>query len=127
MTDNAPIRILCVEDDDSIRLNAVEALQEAGFDVLAAQDGACAVALMENPDSVDILFTDVTMPGPLDGVELATAIRKDHPHIPLVVTSGFALDLSKRLKKIAPPIVFISKPYSLTEIVSVLKTIAGKL
>jgi DNA-binding NtrC family response regulator len=127
MANNAPIRVLCVEDDDNIRQNAVEALQEAGFDVLEAQDGARAAALMVDPDSVDILFTDVTMPGSLDGLELATAIRKIHPHMPLVVTSGFGLDLSRRLRKIAPPIAFISKPYSLTEIVSVLKAVAGDL
>jgi CheY-like chemotaxis protein len=56
------IRILCVEDDDTIRLNAVEALKDAGFDVLEAQDGDRAMALTMGPDAVDVVFTDVAMP-----------------------------------------------------------------
>lgn len=120
MAGQVPFRVLCVEDDEDIRSNAVEALRDAGFDVLEAENGDRAMAIISGPEFVDILFTDVAMPGKWDGVDLVQQIRLAHPDMPVVVTSGYALHLSNRLGKIAPPTVFFSKPYSLSEVVSTL-------
>ena len=114
-------KILCVEDDDDIRSNAVEALQDAGFDVLEAQNGEEAIALIANPDSVDAIFTDVVMPGNWDGVDLVQRVRIDHPKMPVVVTSGYAAKLGARLEKLSPPTIFIHKPYRLSEVVNTLE------
>jgi DNA-binding NtrC family response regulator len=121
MTAQKTLRILRVEDDDNIRFNAVEALTDAGFEVLEAEDGDKAMALIQDPDSVDLVFTDVTMPGKWDGVDLVEQIRLDHPTMPFVVTSGFALNLSARLSKLTAPTVFINKPYSLSDVVATLE------
>ena len=125
MTVRRAFRVLCVEDDDNIRLNAVEALKDAGFEVLEAQDGDSAFALFLDPDSVDVVFTDVVMPGHWDGVDLVERIRRDHPNMPVIVTSGYALHLGARLGKLAPPTVFIGKPYSLSQLIRTLKTLTA--
>ena len=121
MTAQKTLRILCVEDNDDIRFNAVEALTDAGFEVLGAEDGDKAMALIRNSDSVDLVFTDVAMPGKWDGVDLVEQIRLDHPTMPVVVTSGFARNLSARLSKFTAPTVFISTPYRLSEVVTTLE------
>jgi CheY-like chemotaxis protein len=125
MVDNHVLRVLCVEDDDSIRLNAVEALKDAGFEVLEAQNGDRAMDLVIDPDGVDVVFTDVVMPGKWDGVELIERIRLDHPGIPVVVTSGYSMHLEKRLGRLRPPAVFIRKPYSLSDVVRTLEKLTA--
>lgn len=125
MASQHPLRVLCVEDDDNIRLNAVEALQDAGFEVLEAPNSDRAMDLIHNPDSVDVLFTDVVMPGNCDGLDLVEKIRLDHPSMPVIVTSGYALHLAKRLSKLSPPTVFISKPYRLADIVRTLEALTA--
>ena len=121
MTDKNSLKILCVEDDDNIRFNAVEALQDAGFKVLEAENGDQAMALIQDPNAVDLVFTDVTMPGKLDGVDLVEQIRLDHPTMPVIVTSGYARNLTDRLHRLNAPTIFISKPYSLSEVVTTLQ------
>ena len=123
MGETETIRVLCVEDDDNIRLNAVEALKDAGFSVLEARDSDQVMALIRDPDSVDVVFTDVAMPGNWDGVDLVDEIRRNHPFMPAIVTSGYASELAGRLKMLVPPTVFINKPYRLSQMVQTL----GKL
>ncbi len=124
MVENHVLRVLCVEDDDSIRLNAVEALKDAGFEVLEAENGDSAMDLVLDPDGVDVVFTDVVMPGRWDGVDLIEKIRLDHPGMPVVVTSGYSLHLEQRLGRLRPPAVFIGKPYSLSDVVKTLEKLA---
>jgi DNA-binding NtrC family response regulator len=125
MDNHRAVRVLCVEDDDNIRSNAVEALRDAGFEVLEAHNGDCAMDLIADPDSVDIVFTDVAMPGKWDGVDLVEQIRRQHPTMPVIVTSGYAAHLQTRLRKLSPPTVFISKPYMLSEIVRTMEKLTG--
>ncbi len=119
-------RILCVEDDVFIRGNAVEALHDAGFQVLQAENAHDAIKLLHDPDSVDAVFTDVRMPGLLDGVDLVAYIRQHHPHMPALVTSGYAKELRDRLDAIEPPLTFLAKPYSLASVVDTLRDMTAK-
>jgi CheY-like chemotaxis protein len=118
-------RILCVEDDRTIRENTSEALRDAGFEVLEAEDGHEAMNILTDPAAVDVLFTDVKMPGSLDGVDLVNSVRAEHPEIPVVITSGYALGLSERLRALMPPTIFVMKPYSLDRIVELLKALTA--
>jgi YesN/AraC family two-component response regulator len=65
-------------------------LESAGFDVLSASDGYEALALLKEPDSVDVLFTDVVMPG-MSGLELAHQLRRRHESVRVIMTSGYVL------------------------------------
>ncbi len=113
-------RVLLVEDEVLIRLIAEEFLQESGFEVVEAWNGDEAAKLLDGPDHFDVLFTDVRMPGNLDGIALAEHARQRRPMIPVLVVSGYADNLSSRLRKLTPPVVLIGKPYDLTAIAEAL-------
>ena len=114
------VRVLLVEDESLIRLVASEALRNEGFEVVEAQDGDEAAKLLDGPDGFDVLFTDVRMPGMLDGLDVAMHLRQQHPVIPVLIVSGGATNLVSRLSLLKPPAVFIDKPYQLREIVTAL-------
>ena len=117
----AALRVLLVEDEGLIRLMTTEALQEEGFDVVEARDGDEAIRLLDGPDTFDVLLTDVRMPGEVDGIGVAKHARRRYPAIPILVVSGHATNLMKRLDTLAPAAVFISKPYSLKAIALALR------
>jgi CheY-like chemotaxis protein len=105
--------VLVVEDDCITRLDAAEILRGAGFDVIEADDADEALRLMDSRDDIALLFTDVNMPGRMDGVQLARFAHHRRPAIRLLLTSG-----EVRLTKVEMPEdgVFLAKPYSPVEI-----------
>lgn len=117
----ATARVLFVEDEGLIRLVAAEALLDEGFEVVEAWNGDEAVRLLSGPGTFDVLFTDVRMPGALDGVDVATHARGRHPTIHVLVVSGYAPHLMARLGVLEPRAHFMSKPYILAEVVDKLK------
>lgn len=80
--------ILVVEDEFLIRLDTVDRLEEAGFDVMEAGDADEAIHILETSAEIRILFTDVEMPGSMDGFALARVARNRWPPIEIVVASG---------------------------------------
>ena len=83
-----PVTVLVVEDETLIRLLASDSLRDEGFDVVTAASAADAIAVLESGDRVDFVFTDVTMPGAMNGVGLANWIRIHRPGLPVAITSG---------------------------------------
>lgn len=118
-------RVLLVEDESIIRLVAAEALHDEGFEVAEAWNGDEAVRLLNGPGTFDVLFTDVRMPGTLDGVDVAIHARSRYPAIPVLVVSGYAAHLMTRLGVLEPVAHFMSKPYSLAEVVDKLHQLVG--
>lgn len=84
----APVPVLVVEDDELVRMVAVGMLAEAGFVVLEAETADAAWAILERTAEVGALFTDIDMPGSMDGLALADRVARRWPGIRLVVTSG---------------------------------------
>jgi DNA-binding NtrC family response regulator len=119
------VRVLCAEDEQHVRAVVSEALRDARFEVLEAGSGDEAIELLDNPDHVDILFTDVRMPGSMDGIDLVTRARRTHPRMPVIVTSGYAPHLTARLKQLSEPTVFIAKPYSFARVIATLHDLAA--
>ncbi len=113
------VRVLLVEDELIIRLVAAEVLHDEGFEVIEATDGAQAVRLIDGPDGFDLLLTDVQMPGPIDGIQVAIHARKRHPKIPVVVVSAQPIN-ARRLDGLGPRKIFVSKPYELQALVATL-------
>lgn len=89
---NAAGKTILVVDDDPLVLDyASNVLEDSGYQVLAAPDGPAALVLLRDHAQVDLLFTDVVMPG-LDGVELARRAVRERPGLKVLFTSGYAAD-----------------------------------
>jgi CheY-like chemotaxis protein len=82
--------ILFAEDDERVREVAAEMLREAGFRVLAASDGVAALALLRGGERIDLMFSDVMMPGGVDGYALAIEARRLRPGLPVLLTTGLS-------------------------------------
>ena len=113
--------ILVVEDTPLIRLGAVELLLEAGFEVLEAESADEAILILEARPEIHLVFTDVQMPGTMDGVKLAHYIRNRWPPVKLIVASGKAMLAESQLPAGAR---FFAKPY---DSVHIIEAIIGML
>ena len=86
-----PLVVLVVDDEPFVRMTAVDELEEAGFHVLEAANADVALMVLEaRSDEVHVLFTDVNMPGLMDGMALAEQVHQRWPHIRLLISSGYA-------------------------------------
>ncbi len=114
-SENDNINVLVVEDEDLIRDMLVETLADIGFEVHQAAHSAEAIELLEQRwEAIHVLFTDINMPGVMDGVALAHHADKHWPRIALLVTS--ALPLKDR--ELPPRARFVGKPYRTGHIVT---------
>lgn len=109
-TTSLPV-VVVVEDEPIIRMMAVDAFEEEGFEVLEAATAPAALALMEKQGGVTAMFTDIDMPGGMNGLELASVVHERWPHIALVVTSGVCRPEARQLPADG---VFLQKPYRLS-------------
>ena len=100
--------VLVVEDEFLVRMDIVDCLEEAGFRVLGAANADEAIVILESRADIRLVFTDVQMPGSMDGLKLAAAVRDRWPPIKIVVASGHA---SVTLGQIPEGGRFFRKPY----------------
>jgi two-component system, NtrC family, sensor kinase len=103
--------ILLVEDNAEVKAVAGMLLQQLGYRVDAVDNAAAALDLLAEGKSVDLVFSDVVMPGEMDGLALALRIRTDYPHIPVLLTTGYAKAASQ-----AKGFPILRKPYRLTNL-----------
>jgi PAS domain S-box-containing protein len=104
--------VLVVEDDDQVRRTAVDLLTDLGYRVLKSRDAQSALAIVESGVSIDLLFTDVVMPGPLRSPELARKARERLPNIAVLFTSGYTENAIVHGGRLDEGIDLLSKPYS---------------
>jgi CheY-like chemotaxis protein len=106
-----PPAILVVEDEELIRATLAEHLTDCGFEVLEAANAAAAVEILKSASvRIDIVFSDIVMPGEMDGLGLAVWLRSHRPELPILLTSGRAhkLQAARDLCEAEP---FLIKPY----------------
>jgi PAS domain S-box-containing protein len=104
--------ILAVEDDEEVRTTVVEMLAELGYRVLRARDAQSALAIVESGVPIDLLFTDVVMPGPLRSPELARKTRERLPGVAVLFTSGYTENAIVHGGRLDEGIELLSKPYT---------------
>ena len=104
--------ILVAEDDDGVRATVVELLQQLGYTVLQARDAASALAIVDTGVHIDLLFTDVVMPGSLRSPEMARLARERRPHMAVLFTSGYAQDAIVHGGRLDPGLDLLGKPYT---------------
>jgi CheY-like chemotaxis protein len=117
MTDSSRGVVLVVEDEPLVRAIIVSELEDAGFDVVEAADGETAMAFLASARPVSLLFTDIRMPGAVDGWRLAEEARKLHPGLPVIYATGF----SEEQPRIVPGGRLFRKPYRADAILGVMR------
>jgi two-component system, response regulator PdtaR len=112
--------VLVVEDDSLIRMSAVDLMTSAGFDVVAAVHADDAIQVLEARPDIRLVFTDVDMPGTMDGIKLCHYIRERWPPVKLIVASGKTILVESDLPQGAR---FFSKPYGDATIIDAISSL----
>ena len=118
--------ILVVEDEILVRLAIADYLRECGYKVHEAVSAEEAIAILQAPEvSIDVVFSDVEMPGTMDGFALARWVRANKPGLQVILTSGVerSADIAATLCEAGP---LLSKPYSSHDVVDRIKQLAAK-
>ena len=124
---NAVLRrpvVLVVEDEFLIRISAVEIIEDAGFEVLQAADANEALEILQVRTDIRVIFTDIHMPGSMDGLKLAHAVRDRWPPIKIIATSG---RVNVRIDDLPEGGRFLPKPYHPGEIARTLRELVGNV
>lgn len=112
--------VLVVEDESLIRTTAVDMVEQAGFEAIAASNAEEAIRILESRNDIRAVFTDVQMPGALDGLKLAQVVRNRWPPVALIVTSG-RMKISER--DLPNGGRFLGKPYQSSELETMLREV----
>jgi CheY-like chemotaxis protein len=117
------VRILFVEDEILIRALIAEELRDNGYCVIEAANYEEAVVLLHSIGSIDLVFTDVKMPGHFDGLDLARVVREGWPALNVIVTSGHLVpgDIDP-----GGTVRFLTKPYSIEKLLQLLEQVAPR-
>jgi len=104
--------ILVVEDDDDVRTYSKEILRELGYSILEAAAGAAALRVLDAHPEIDLLFTDVGLPGGMNGRQLADEARKRRPDLKILFTTGYARNAIVHEGRLDPGVQLITKPFT---------------
>jgi CheY-like chemotaxis protein len=104
--------ILVVEDDEAVRETAVSLLRSLGYSVLQAADARSALSIIESGVALDLLFTDVVMPGSMRSPELAAKAKQRMPHLAVLFTSGYTENAIVHAGRLDEGVELLSKPYT---------------
>ena len=108
--------ILVVEDDESLRAHVVEILRELGYRVLQAPAAAAALEILDRERDIDLLFTDVVMPGGINGRQLADEAVRRRPGLKVLFTTGYTRNAIVHQGRLDPGVQMIGKPFSFDEL-----------
>ena len=111
--------ILVVEDEAEVARVTMEVLRDIGYQAVEARDGHAALALIEQDPTIDLVLSDVVMPGGISGIELARRLRKLRPGLPVVLATGYT-QLGARVMN--EDLTFIAKPYRREALAAALRT-----
>ena len=114
--------VLVVEDEPLLRLFASDMIEEAGFEVLQASDASDALVTVQDRLDIRVVFTDVNMPGGIDGIMLAIRIRERWPAIQIIITSGRPWP---EAAVVPQDIVFFQKPYRRDRVLDTVRRMAA--
>jgi CheY-like chemotaxis protein len=104
--------ILLVEDNDGVREYAATVLHGLGYAVLEASDTVAAIEILANKPPIDLLFTDVVLPGGLNGRTLADEVRRKYPGLPVLFTTGYTRNAIVHQGRLDRDVDLLNKPYT---------------
>jgi len=103
--------VLVVEDDDRVRRLTVSRLRQLGYDVVEAENGPHALEILAAQPDIELIFTDLVMPGGMNGYDLCKEVRRRWPGKPVLLTSGYAEELTHGDKLASENLLLLRKPY----------------
>jgi CheY-like chemotaxis protein len=115
--------VLVVEDDPDVRDYTVEMVSELGYSVLSAPDGATALRLLDSNREVALLFTDVGLPGGMNGRQLADQAQRRRPRLKILYTTGYARNAIVHQGRLDPGVEVIFKPFSYSDLATKLRQV----
>jgi CheY-like chemotaxis protein len=118
----APAVVLVVEDEMLLRMRAVDMVEDAGFTSVEAVDADEAVAILESRSDIALMFTDIQMPGSMDGLKLAHQVHERWPPIKIMLVSG---QLKPAATDIPPDSRFYGKPLEARKMIAEMKSMIG--
>jgi PAS domain S-box-containing protein len=118
--------VLVVEDDDPLRGYTVEILRELGYQVLEAPNGAAALDMLAQNLKVDLLFTDIIMPGGMNGRQLADEAKRRRPDLKVLFTTGYARNAIVHHGRLDPGVEMIGKPFSFEDLGAKVRALLDK-
>jgi len=110
--------VLVVDDEKELAVIAQTALEALGYSVFCAESGDAALEILENNSTIDLVFSDIVMPGGISGLDLASIISKHYADIKIILTSGFASGIDRPESLTESPYQMIKKPYRVSELAS---------
>lgn len=113
--------VLVVEDNPELRALSIDRLRRLGYQVVEADSGLAALSLLEKPEKIDLIFSDVVMPGGMSGYELARLVTQRHPGIKILLTSGYDAELAAEQDSSDVDLRVLSKPYKQAELARALR------
>lgn len=117
--------VLVVEDDEAVLAVAIESVSDLGYRVLVAHDSREALAIVKGPERIDILFSDIVMPGGLNGAQLAVEAQRLRPDIKVLLTSGYTAAALSDDHGLPEALPILSKPYRRDELAAQLRVVVG--
>ncbi|WP_095053498.1 PAS domain-containing sensor histidine kinase [Pseudomonas sp. Irchel s3b2] len=117
--------ILVVEDNEAVRGSTVDLLGEEGYQVLTAANGDLAMQMLLDGMAVDLIFTDVVMPGLIKSADLAAWAKVQNPPVAVLFTSGHTRDIISRNHQLSPDTYLLSKPYGPEALLSMIRSVLG--
>ena len=115
--------ILVVEDDEALRLYTVETLGDLGYSVVAAANAAAALEIIGRGPEIDLLFTDIVMPGGMNGRQLADEAIRQKPKLKVLFTTGYTANAIVHHGRLDPDVELISKPFTYESLGRKIRTI----
>jgi CheY-like chemotaxis protein len=117
--------ILVVEDDPLVRKYVVSQVRSLGYRTISAGDASEALRIIDNGEQIDLLFTDVVMPGPISGRQLAIAALNRRPGLRVLYTSGYAKNALVQDERLDADVLLLAKPYRKAELAKMIRTALG--
>ena len=119
-------RILVVEDNEAVRVSTVELLREEGYQVLTAANADIAMQMLLEGVAVDLIFTDVVMPGLIKSSDLAAWAKVQNPPVTVLFTSGHTRDIISRNHQLSPDTHLLGKPYGPDALIRMIRTVLNR-
>ena len=110
--------VLVIDDEPTVRMLIVEVLEEAGYAALQAEDGPSGLRILQSGVQIDLLITDVGLPGGMNGRQVADAARVSRPDLKILFVTGFAENAAVANGHLEPGMAVITKPFVMTELAS---------